>query len=54
MKTLRCHRQGCQNSGILLGVRDATKTILLFCPECFNSLVNSGIIDYRTSKILAN
>ena len=52
-KAQACHRLGCKNSDRLKGVRDRDGHVLLFCLECFDNLLRSGIIDSRTGKVLA-
>jgi hypothetical protein len=51
MKHLTCHRLGCEEQA-KKGVRDRSGQVLIFCIDCFESLVKGDVIDRYTGEVL--
>ena len=50
-----CHRLGCSNPVGQPGskaIRDRSGQMLIFCLECWRTLVNGKVIDHRTGEVL--
>jgi hypothetical protein len=47
----KCHRIEC-NEQAKIGIRDRSGRVLVFCEECFESLVRSDVINGGTGQIL--